>query len=148
MKFLKSLFGRNAGLSREQRMFWEEKGYIVLESVFSENRIDAFWAEVEERWQKRKDGSSPVSIDILEGEERGKRMMFADADESIRDLPYKLNDLFIVYEGCRDVCLDTQMVDQLNELIDGEVSAINSLLFERGSQQPGHVDIYYMAPPV
>lgn len=111
MKFLKSLFGRNAGLSREQKMFWEENGYVVLESVFSEDRVDAFWAEVEERWEKRRDGSSLVSIDILEGEESGKRMMFADAGESIRDLPYKLNDLFIVSEGCRDICLDNRMVD-------------------------------------
>jgi len=47
----------------------------------------------------------------------------------------------------RDLALNRRLVGMLSQLIDGPPAIINSLQFEFGSQQPLHVDTFYMPPP-
>jgi len=67
-------------------------------------------------------------------------------DATIRQVPYKMNDLYLVSENTRRIFFNERIV-RFGELVFGNhLVGCNSLTFERGSQQPAHIDHVYMTP--
>ncbi|MGL4882383.1 MAG: phytanoyl-CoA dioxygenase family protein [Waterburya sp.] len=135
-------------LTQEQQDFWNANGFLILPNFFEPEKLETFLSEVNEIWQNRQRDNNPLVIDILEGSLVGKRMKLKDVPEEVRTISHKLNDLYLISDGCRSLSLDPKLCLILEELLDGEPMIINSLTFEKGSQQPYHFDTYYMPPPV
>jgi phytanoyl-CoA hydroxylase len=144
---LKRKFGSQV-LTREQRNFWNENGFLILQNFFEPEKLETLLSEVNDIWQNRQLDNNPLVIDILEGSLAGNRMKLKDVPEEVRTISHKLNDLYLISDACRSLSLDPQLCLILEELLNGQPIIINSLTFEKGSQQPYHFDTYYMPPPV
>jgi phytanoyl-CoA hydroxylase len=135
-------------LSPEQLDFWNENGFLVLENFFSKEKIKQYNDELNDIIVNRKTKAGKITIDILEGEHAGKRMLLKDVDDEAIKCAYKINDLFLDLESCRELNLNEKLSRILSTLLDDTPLIINSLSFKKGSQQPFHFDTYYMPPPV
>lgn len=127
---------------------WSEKGCLVLKRLFGIDEINAFSSAVEQLVENRASSAGEITIDVLEGNCLGQRMKLRNAPDEAISVAYKLNDLYLDSDICRQLSLSPKLVSVLSELLDGEPLVINSLNFKKGSQQPHHFDTYYMAPPV
>jgi phytanoyl-CoA hydroxylase len=135
-------------LTPDQRDFWHENGFLILQNFFEPEKLAAFLLEVNDIWQNRQFDDNPLIIDILQGSLAGKRMKLKDVPDEVRTTSHKLNDLYLISNTCRSLSLDPRLCQILEELLAGVPMIINSLTFEKGSQQADHFDTYYMPPPV
>ncbi|MDQ8182596.1 phytanoyl-CoA dioxygenase family protein [Pelagicoccus sp. SDUM812005] len=148
MGFLNHFFGtKRLDLDPSYLKKWDEDGYFILEGAFSEREINSFNDHVDRLWSERRSLEPPIVIDFWEGDLNGQRILFKDAPEGSRKLVHKLNNLYIDFEWCRDMCLSPVIVKALKKLMSRDPMIINSLIFEKGSQQPDHFDTYSMPPP-
>lgn len=131
----------------EELKQWEDDGYIVLKSAFSHEEIDRFNDEIDRLWEDKDPESNPFMIDFWEGNLFGQRMRLIDAPPGSRKYIHKLSNMYIDSESCRDMALAPVIGDALRKLMDSDPMVINSLVFEKGSQQPDHFDTYHMPPP-
>lgn len=127
---------------------WSENGYLVLKAFFSDSELSAFSTDVEDLLKNRSSRAGEITIDVLDGPHLGKRMKLRNAPDDALSAVYKLNDLYLDSDSCRNLSLSPRLGAVLSELLDGEPIIINSLNFKKGSQQPLHFDTYYMPPPV
>lgn len=136
-------------LTAEDLNFWNENGYLVLKSFFDPQQVEKISSVVDQTWASRaKDPNNPLVADIFIGTEREKRILLKDAPDDAKQLPYKLNDLFLESEEVRNLILNSELCEILQTLLGGEPMVCNSLSFERGSQQFLHFDTFYMPPLV
>jgi phytanoyl-CoA hydroxylase len=119
--------------------YWHENGYVVLERCVDPADIDAIIADVDTAWGERQH----VSIDVLTD---GRRTFIDDVEASTREVPYKLNDQYVSSDAVRRVFLNDRIVRFAELVFDAGVVGCNSLTFERGTQQPAHIDHVYMTP--
>jgi phytanoyl-CoA hydroxylase len=133
---------------KDLKTHWAENGYLVLPGLFNSTELDAFSRSVEQLLENRASAAGELTIDVLEGRYIGQRMKLRNAPEEAISVAYKLNDLYLDSDHCRELSLSQKLVAVLSELLDGEPIIINSLNFKKGSQQPFHFDTYYMPPPV
>ena len=70
-----------------------------------------------------------------------------DAPDHAKAGSYKINDLYLFDELVAAIALDEQLCTLLRPLLGGDPTACYSLNFERGSQQPFHLDTLYMPGP-
>lgn len=87
-------------------------------------------------------------VDILSGEDEHKSYRMHEAKPEHKAEVYKLNNLFYTHGGIRKVALSPVISEAVKSLLDGEGMICNSLNFERGSQQPFHLDTWFMPPYV
>jgi len=127
---------------------WEKYGYVILKNFFNQNDLDLLDKDLQLTLQNRKTMAGDITIDILEGELAGQRIKLADAPEWAIQASHKVNDLYLESEACRDLNLNQALCRVLAMLLEDEPLIINSLSFQKGSQQPHHFDTYYMPPPV
>jgi ectoine hydroxylase-related dioxygenase (phytanoyl-CoA dioxygenase family) len=135
-------------LTSEQIKFWSENGYLVLPKYFDSLTLSKINSLVDEVWETRKKAGNPLVIDVFIGTPREKRMYFKDAPDEARQVPYKLNDLFLEEPLIREAILEPKLCQILAELLEGSPLVCNSLTFEKSSQQGFHFDTFYMPPPV
>jgi phytanoyl-CoA hydroxylase len=135
-------------LSRDQAEFWAENGFLVLPAFFGRDRLDALNRELDALWHARRTDDRGLVLDAFIDTPNETRMRFRNAPDAARDLPYKLNDCYLVSDLVRETVLERELVDTLGELLDGAPIAFNTLTFERGSQQRFHFDTFYMPPTV
>jgi phytanoyl-CoA hydroxylase len=130
--------------SSDQKRFFDENGYLILESFFEPSRIARLRARIDELWADR--GSDcPLVIDCLDS---GERTYFREVDEAIiRGRPYKLNDTHLIDSVIQDFSVDPRLVVILTDLLSSTPIACGTLLFERSSQQSAHFDTFYMPSP-
>jgi len=144
-----SLFAekKQARLTRKQKKFWEENGYLILPSFFSRAEVQAVNAIVERRIA---DPASfgQATVDALHGEHIGKRFRGVEAPREVFAGPIKINDLFLDEPEVRNLALSERLTVMLSGLLDGAPLVCNSLNFIWGSQQPDHVDSWFMPAPV
>lgn len=137
---------KKKGLSAKQHESWERDGFLVVSGLFSKRDIRGAVDLLEEMWNNRGRPDNPLVVDTnLNG--NGQRKYLRDAADDEKSSVYKLNDAFLEHPAVRDLSLKKELVDLLKELVDGDVCVCNSLHFERGSQQPLHIDTFYMPPP-
>lgn len=137
---------KSPALSLDQRICWEERGFLVLKGLFSRTTMRTARRFLDEAWINRNKPDNPLVIDTMLNVS-GNRKFFRDAVDDERNNVYKLNDAFLEYSEVRDLALNDRLVTVLSELVGGSVCVCNSLHFERGSQQSLHVDTFYMPPP-
>ena len=130
-------------VTSDQKRFFEENGYLILEGFFEGSQIAKLGAHFDELWTNRPDRA--VTIDIQNQNEQ--RLLFREVDEAaVRGLPYKLNDLHLFDSVVQNFALDPQLVFILTDLLSSTPVVCNTLLFERGSQQGAHFDTFFMPP--
>lgn len=137
-----------AVLTREQRRFWDENGYLVLPRHFTLEQIRSMNLLIDDVWQSSRTTPRQTVVDIFIGTPRERRARIHDAPLDARHFPYKLNDLFLESEEVRQMVLERRLARILSELLEGVPLVCNSLHFEFGSQQPDHIDSLYMGAPV
>ncbi|HEY3140057.1 MAG TPA: phytanoyl-CoA dioxygenase family protein [Acidimicrobiales bacterium] len=135
-------------LTQRQLDSWNRHGYLVLPRFFGRQDIKGLTSEVDDLWAQRRQDDRGLVIDVRIDTPEERRVRFKDAGDSDRDLPYKLNDVFLVSSPVRETVLDPQLVNVLDDLLEGAPMVCNSLTFERGSQQRFHFDTFYMPPLV
>jgi phytanoyl-CoA hydroxylase len=133
----------SARLTRAQKKFWQENGYLILKSFFPRSEAEAVNALVDRRMA---DPSSfgQATVDALQGEHTGKRFRAVEAPREVFAGPIKINDLFLDEPQVRDLALSKRLTKLLAGLLDGPPLVCNSLNFIWGSQQPDHVDSWFM----
>jgi SAM-dependent methyltransferase/ectoine hydroxylase-related dioxygenase (phytanoyl-CoA dioxygenase family) len=132
----------------EQLDHWNANGYLVLPQAVDPAICDAISREVERHTGNERRGfGSRLSIDVLHGSYAGRLLRAADAPDEVFAGPFKLNNLFVDSESVRRGMYHATVVDALRKVLGDAPVAINSLNFVRGSQQPPHIDSWYMPPP-
>lgn len=130
-------------LGSDDLAFWEEQGYLVLPGFFTDDEVDAVNSEVEELW------AHPSTVDpYITIAYPGSHRRLRDADGWARDTSYRIFDLFQISEPVKRLSLAPRLAAVLGHLLGSDPVAIQTLNFERGSQQPDHFDSWYMPGPV
>ena len=133
-------------LTPEQLGDWEANGFLVLRDFVPKAEIARIRAVVDDEW--RRAPGNDHAVDVLSGEHEGRTFRMAEAPPAARKEVYKLNNLFARRSEIRQVALSPRLRAVCAQLLEGEPMICNSLNFERGSQQPFHIDTWYMPPPV
>jgi O-antigen ligase len=133
-------------LSREQLAAWQAGGFLVLRGLMSPAELARVRAAVDEEW--RRSPGNDHEVDVLSGPNAGRTFRMAEVPDGSRNEVYKLNNLFARRGDIRQVALSPRLRAACAQLLEGEPMICNSLNFERGSQQPFHIDTWYMPPPV
>lgn len=126
---------------------FERDGFAVLPGLFSAQACDKIREEVELYTRGRRFPDSRVTIDILHGTHAGRRVFVRDAPDEAFDGPFKINHLFTESASVAEVVFDPRLRGSLQSLIGDEPVLINTLNFRHGSEQPAHIDTWYMPPP-
>ena len=135
-------------LTQEQKDFWHQNGYILLNKFYRRREINRINKIVDQLWLNRSQLDANYVIDIFVESEQEKRIYFRDAPADARSKPYKLNDLFLSSDEVRNMVAGERLAPILRELLEGDLPMIcNTLTFEFGSQQDYHFDTFYMPPP-
>jgi phytanoyl-CoA hydroxylase len=133
----------------ELRERWQRDGYLLVPGLFSTQTCDGILAEVERyAGPGRASLDSLVTVDILHGENAGRLMRAKEAPDDAFTGPFKLNNLFAESAVVQAAVFDRRLRRILTAVLGSEPLAINSLNFRYGSQQPDHIDSWYMPPPV
>ncbi len=135
-------------MSRRDWDSWESEGFLVLRGFFSEEEVDSVNEYVERLWESRRECEDPIVLDYRISTNREGRCILRDSPEGVRRTPYKLNDLYLPSPTVRSLSTSPRLMAILSTLLGGEAMAINTLNFERGSQQAYHFDTFYMPAPV
>ncbi len=133
--------------SRKRKQFWEENGYLVLPGFFNAEEIEAV-NEIVKQLAANPASAGKATVDALSGQYTGKRFRAAEAPSEVFQGPVKINDLFLDEPKVRHLALSKKLTKILAELLDGTPMVCNSLNFIWGSQQPDHIDSWYMPPIV
>jgi ectoine hydroxylase-related dioxygenase (phytanoyl-CoA dioxygenase family) len=112
----------------------------VLPGFLSEAEIEALGECYERNWTTRPAG---VVVDDLVTGARKALSAVTPADGRHH---FKTNDLYLTEPAVRDVTLSERLGKVLAELLGDEPVICNTLNFDRGSQQPDHLDTLYMTP--
>lgn len=127
---------------------WQRDGFILLNQFFSETDCDRVLAEVERyAGPRRRTLGSLATVDVLHGDYAGKRLRIANAPDEVFTGPFKLNNLIAESPIIQSLTFARPLLGVLRVLLGSEPMAINSLNFRFGSQQPDHIDSWYMPPP-
>ena len=119
----------------------DRDGFLILPRFFNEARIDSFVAAVRSNVDAR---PPEITVDVLDTNER-KRLSSLTL-EQVQTLRMKVNDLYLTMPDVRDLALDPQLAQILNDCMTMPVALCNSLYLEKGSAQDPYVDAIYMAP--
>lgn len=133
-------------LTPGQMADWEANGFLALRGFMPLDEVARVRDAVDAEWANR--AGNDHEVDILTGAHAGRTLKMHEAPELARREVYKLNNLFARRPEIRRVALSPRMRRACMQLLGAEPLICNSLNFERGSQQPFHLDTWYMPPPV
>ena len=148
MGLIERIFGREAKpapLSAEQLASWDANGFLVLPGFVPRPELELVEQVVDDEWSRR---PNDHQVDVLTGPHAFHTFRMDETPPEARGEVYKLNNLFARRPEIRAVALSPRLRAVLAQLMEGEPMICNSLNFERGSQQPFHIDTWYMPPPV
>lgn len=128
---------------------WDRDGYLMLERAIEPAICDGILDELKrytgpERWTL----NSAITMDVLHGRLCGRRLRLRAAPDDAFDGPFKVNNLFAESQTVQSAVFTPYLRQVLRVLLDDEPMAFNSLNFKYGSQQPDHIDSWYMPPPI
>ena len=134
-------------LKREQRRFWDENGYLVFPGLFQIAEVESVNRIVDQGCADPQTFGN-ATVDVLHGEHMGKHFPAALTPVEAFRGPVKINNLFLEKPEVRRLALNDRLTRILSVLLDGAPMVCNSLNFLWGSQQPDHIDSWYMPSPV
>lgn len=127
---------------------WNEHGYLIIPQAVDPATCDAVSEAVDlQTGSERHRSGSRISVDILHGAYAGRRLRAAAAPDEAFAGPFKINNLFVDSEPVRRGLYQDEVLKVLHKVLGEAPVAINSLNFVHGSQQPAHIDSWYMPPP-
>lgn len=135
-------------LSSTQWQQWEESGYLILKNFFSSQQVERYHDFIEQLWTERHARRNTTPCDIYINTTEEARLPLHRVNDDARQIPHKLNDLYLDYPEVRELSLDKNLNHILAQLLGQAPIAINSLSLELGSEQPNHIDTFYMPPKV
>ena len=135
------LASREVGLKAEQKRFWDENGFLILPSFFSEDAIEAVRRLHDHVWRV-----CPGHV-IVDNLAVGSRARMDQLTEEAKRQPHKVNDLYLSFPRIRSLALDRRLTRLLAELIGDTPTLCNTLGLDYGTEQGKHVDSLYMTPP-
>ena len=119
----------------------------MLPRFMPHGRLRDLSSQLDDLWRERKKDDHGLVVDVFTGTHRERRIPLSKATDRARAKPYRLNDLYLDSELVRETLLDPELVEVLDDLLEGAPLLCNSLSVERGTQQRMHVDTLYVAPP-
>ncbi|MBN3801611.1 phytanoyl-CoA dioxygenase family protein [Paraburkholderia sp. Ac-20336] len=120
---------------------FDENGVAILPGFYSSEQIDEVVDSIARRKLER---PMNVTVDLLDTGERSLLGLLSPQEIATRRM--KINDLYLDMEGVRELALSDRLALILGQLLEYPPALCNSLYFEKGSQQPPHVDSIYMTP--
>jgi hypothetical protein len=138
--------GERRILSDAQLADWARNGFLVLPRFMPWGRLKELNEQLDALWRDRKKDDHGLVIDVFTGTHRERRIPLSKATDRARAKPYRLNDLFLDSSLVRETLLDPELVETLDDLLEGAPILVNSVSMERGSQQRLHTDSLYIAP--
>ena len=120
---------------------WNDHGYLVLRGFFDEATVGGYKRHLDALWRERAGPNNPL---VMFGVRGGHP--FRDALDDDREQTYRLCDQYLLDEPTRDLNMDPRLVDVLHQLMGHAPVVCNSLLFEWGSEQDMHSDMFFMPP--
>ena len=143
-----TVFGRKrrgapapAPLSADDLRQWNDHGVLVLRGFFDAAAIAAYRAHVDRLWRDRGRPDNPLVVFTARG-----KLHFRDAVDGDRARSYRLVDHYMTDPATRDLAMDPRLVAMLHQLMGFAPVVCNSILFEWGSEQEMHSDMFYMPP--
>jgi len=133
-------------LTKAQLRAWSRDGFLVLPGVMTDEEARRIDGVLDDEWARRE--GNVHEVDLLTGPHAWRTYKMNDVPDGSRAQVYKLNNLFVRRPEVRSVALSPRMRAILHQILEAEPLICNSLNFERGSQQPYHIDTWYMPPPV
>jgi len=130
-----------AGLTAEQLHSWDENGFLVLPSFFSEDVIEAVLRIHADVWR-----GCPSQV-IVDNLAVGGRTSMNQLSEEAKQQPHKINDLYLSFPGIRGFALDRGLTPILAGLLGDTPVLCNTLSLDYGTEQGMHADSLYMTPP-
>jgi phytanoyl-CoA hydroxylase len=120
---------------------FEKNGFAILPGFYSPKQVDAVVDSIAKR---KLDRPMNVTVDLLDTGERTFLGLLTPQEIATRRM--KINDLYLDMPGVRELALSERIAPVLRQLFGQSPALCNSLYFEKGSQQPPHVDSIYMTP--
>ena len=133
-------------LTKAQLRAWSRDGFLVLPGVMTDEEARRIDEVLDNEWARRE--GNVHEVDLLTGPHAWRTYKMYEVPDGSRAQVYKLNNLFVRRPEVRSVALSPTMRAILRQILEAEPLICNSLNFERGSQQPYHIDTWYMPPPV
>lgn len=117
---------------------WAEDGFIALRGIVDEIAIDALWRDEKQAWKEK-----PTCRILSEGV--GVTMLKdSKPKEELTHHHYRLMDFHNLSEAGANIMMHPAIIRTLTLLFDEPVIAMQSLLFEYGSEQHLHQDFPYV----
>lgn len=120
---------------------FDENGFVVLPQFYPPEQMDAIVGSIALRKLER---PLNVTVDLLDTGERSLLGLLSPHEIATRRM--KINDLYLDMVDVREIALSDRLASILQQLLEHPPALCNSLYFEKGSQQPPHVDSIYMTP--
>lgn len=120
---------------------WDDFGFLILRGFFQTSAIDDFKRHIDTIWQSRHTAENPSVIFTPRGGH-----YFRDALDEDRSSSYRLVDQYLTDPATRDMCMHPRLVEILHQLMGHTPVVCNTILFEYGSEQEMHSDMFYMPP--
>ena len=130
-----------ATLSASEIEHWNASGFLILRGLFKQSDIEDYKKHIDRLWQERKQADNPLVIFTTRGGQH-----FRDVEDDDRALPYRLVDHYLTDAPTRDFSMHPQLVATLHQLMGHSPIVCNTILFETGSEQELHSDMFYMPP--
>lgn len=135
-------------LTDEQRVFWDEHGYLILPGHFSRTEVDRVNEYIDKLWQESRATRVEVVVDVFIGRPEERRCLLSEAPADARRAPHKLNNLYLASPFIREIVLEPRLALLIEDLLGAPPLVCNTLNLEYGSEQDFHTDSLYMAARV
>ncbi len=117
---------------------WDRDGFVVLPKIIEDNLIDALWRDEARAWQER-----PVCK--MESEGTGVTMLSeSKPKQELTHHHYRIMDFHNLSQAGAHIMMHPKIVRTLELLFGEQICAMQSLLFEYGSEQHKHQDFAYV----
>lgn len=127
-------------IGEKRKRFWRDNGFLVISGFFDEHDVAAVDAATERAWREL-----PPDI-VVDDLVTNRRCRISGLSAEEKQHRFKVNDLYLVDRGLREAALSERMGMVLAELLEDQPVMINTLNFDKGSQQIDHLDTLYMTP--
>jgi phytanoyl-CoA hydroxylase len=136
---------RQGVLSREERSFFFENGYLVLPKLFTDSEVTAITAAVDRAWADRSIYNN-LTISAYTGTANYIETYLRNVDPGARQQQHKLNHLYLYDPRVLDLIYADKLQSVLAALLEGTPLLFNGLNMEHGTEQRMHIDTFYMPP--
>ncbi len=134
------LFAQATPPPADKLAFFEANGFVVFESAIAHDQIDAAMADIERHFRDNPQLKFSMARKIITNDERWRL-------DDPKQHPMRAIDLERHVETAPALFLHDQIVGFLKARLGGPPTCIQTLFFEKGSEQGPHSDRYLVSPP-